>query len=473
MANITFGSYSPSEDENDDAIEIRLGFFFDGTLNNERNTYIRKEKEKKKKGEKYDTKAVKEDPWGFDKDSYLNDYSNVARMYHFYTSAPFIYIEGIGTLNGDTDTVAGYTMGLGKTGIREKIRKGCEKLREKLTPGTTVNITVDVYGFSRGAAAARAFVNEITKSSYDATLTEYGYMDLDGYSVNEKKLPARGYLGYLCHSDGIIISGLKVHFVGLYDTVSSYGGNFENDNSSASDKRELGLSAISGPKVMNVVQIAAGHEWRSNFNITTIESTAGKGLEVVFPGAHADIGGCYESETFKQYHRSSVSPARVINDNNQYNTLANQKRQVYIDEGWYLDKQITIAPHSNKYVNYVGLQGERFIDKRYSYIPLHFMCSLSTEKGSSFSVNGVTEKFKIPEKAGNGSHILHYVKSKLEQYVSAVKNAEFSKRKQISYKTYLDFENEKKLINQYVHWSATEKIGHGPRPNRIRKPIYG
>ncbi|WP_326984718.1 DUF2235 domain-containing protein [Chryseobacterium sp. MYb264] len=473
MANITFGSYTPSEDENDSTIEIRLGFFFDGTLNNERNTYIRKEKEKKKKGQSYDKEAVKEDPWGFDKDSYMNDYSNVARMYHFYTSAPSIYIEGIGTLNGDTDTVAGYTMGMGATGIREKIRKGCEKLRERLQPDTTVKITVDVYGFSRGAAAARAFVNELTRSSYDANFSRDGYTDLDGYPVDKKRLPARGHLGYLCEKDGIEISNLTVQFVGLYDTVSSYGGNFENDNSSEADKWELGLSAISNAKVKHVVQLAAGHEWRKNFNITTIESTGSKGLELLLPGAHADIGGCYESEVFKQYHQASVTPGRAINDRNTYNALANEKRQPFIDEGWYVDKQITIASHSNKYVNYIGLNGERFIDKRYSYIPLHFMCSLSTEKDSNFNVNGVTEKFKIPEKAGDGTHILHYVKTKLDQYISAVKKAEPHRRKQLSYKSYLDFTNEKILINQYIHWSATGKIGHGPRPNRIRKLIYG
>lgn len=473
MTNIVFGSYSPTEEEDSGEIEIRLGFFFDGTLNNERNTYIRKEKEKKKKGLKYDEKATKDDPWGFDKDSYLNDYSNVARMYHFYTSAASVYIEGIGTLNGDTDTVAGYTMGLGETGIRPKVRKGCEKLKEKLTANTNVKITIDVFGFSRGAAAARAFVNEVTKTKYDATLTDNGYVDLDGHFVSKKKLPARGHLGLLCEQDNIVITNLTIQFVGLYDTVSSYGGNFENDNTSKADINELGLSAISGPKVLNVVQIAAGHEWRENFNLTTIESTNGKGLEVTIPGAHADIGGCYESETFTQYHNVSVSPARIINNENEYNNLANQKKNIFIDEGWYLDKELTISPHSNKYVNYIGLNGKRFIDKRYSYIPLHFMCSLSSEKGSVFNVNGVTEKFKIPEKAGNEEHILHYAKSKLEQYISAVKKEEYSKRNKISYKSYLNFANEKKIINQYVHWSATEKTGHGPRKNKARKLVYG
>lgn len=39
------------------------------------------------------------------------------------------------------------------------------------------------------------------------------------------------------------------------------------------------------------------------------------------------------------------------------------------------------------------------------------------------------------------------------------------------YKTYLDYKNEKILINGYIHWSATGKTGHGSRPKNIRKII--
>ncbi|RTZ49626.1 hypothetical protein EJ377_04265 [Chryseobacterium arthrosphaerae] len=37
----------------------------------------------------------------------------------------------------------------------------------------------------------------------------------------------------------------------------------------------------------------------------------GKGKEFIIPGAHADVGGCYESEVFKQDHSPSVTPARL------------------------------------------------------------------------------------------------------------------------------------------------------------------
>ena len=472
MANIVFNNYTPVEEEDAGEIEIKAGMFFDGTKNNQRNTYIRKEREKKKNGVKYDEDAVKEYPFGFDKDSYLNDYSNVVRMYPFYTSAKTIYIEGIGTLNGDTDTTEAYLIGTGPTGIRAKVRTGCEELKKIIPINSIVNVTLDVFGFSRGAAAARAFVNEITKPSYASKNSGLFYTDIDGIGVPTKKLPANGTFGLLCQGDNITIKSIKINVVGLYDTVSSYGGNFENDNSSKADIEELGLSSIIRRNVMSVIQLAAGHEWRKNFNLTTIQSVGKKGLEVTLPGAHADIGGCYEDETFTQNHNESVNPARVINDPTEYSKLANEKRKPFYDAGWYRGEQLKISDHSNKYVNHIDLIGVRYIDKRYSYIPLHFMCSLSKNKGANFK-DSVMEKYKIPAKAGNGIHLLHYVKLKLEKYILDVEKSDFQNRNKISYKNYLDLINEKKLINGFIHWSATEKTGHDPRESKTRTKIFG
>ncbi|MBF7093686.1 hypothetical protein IUY40_19370 [Flavobacterium sp. ALJ2] len=62
--NISFGNYTPPDKTENSIKQITLAVLFDGTLNNQRNTYIRKEKEKKKKGVLYDKEAVKDDPWG-------------------------------------------------------------------------------------------------------------------------------------------------------------------------------------------------------------------------------------------------------------------------------------------------------------------------------------------------------------------------------------------------------------------------
>ncbi|MET3036297.1 DUF2235 domain-containing protein [Chryseobacterium sp. NRRL B-14859] len=457
MSNVVFGNYTPPEEEDDGIQEVVIGVFFDGTLNNERNTYLRKEYQKKKAKQPYDKEAADAYPvFNYDADSYENDFSNVARMYHFYDNKNqnSIYVEGIGTENGArTDSTKGYTTGTGDTGVPAKVSAGCKSVAEKIksfaTRKKTVNLFLDVFGFSRGAAAARHFIHEVTKSK-------------------EGKSPARGELGKLLEAYTIKINKFQIRFVGLYDTVSSYGLDFNNDVG------DLGLDSIRNSSVKNVVQLAAGHEWRTNFSLTNIESAGERGKEFILPGAHADVGGCYENEVFKQNHSPSVIPGRVINDQNEYNRLAESKKQVFVDQGWYQKDQLKIGPHSNKYVNHIFLQGERYIDKRYSYIPLHFMCQMAKEKKSEFNTSSLEFKFQIPQKAGqNGVHLLSYVKSRLQKYIDETKNLSTLERSRISYKKYLDFENEKKLINYYVHWSATGKLGHSPRSDGKRKIING
>lgn len=71
------------------------------------------------------------DKMGVD-NSLMNDYTNVARMWKCCEEVYCIYIEGIGTLDKKKDVDAGFQYGSGRTGIRAKVRKGCEKLAEKV-----------------------------------------------------------------------------------------------------------------------------------------------------------------------------------------------------------------------------------------------------------------------------------------------------------------------------------------------------
>ena len=70
MHNNKFGEYTP-EITKEEVIEITLGMFFDGTLNNKTNTIERRSKtpEYKKNGGS-----------PTDNNSYNNDWSNVARL---------------------------------------------------------------------------------------------------------------------------------------------------------------------------------------------------------------------------------------------------------------------------------------------------------------------------------------------------------------------------------------------------------
>ena len=200
--------------------------------------------------------------------SLMNDYTNVARMWKCCEEVYCIYIEGIGTLDKEKDVEAGFQYGSGKTGIRAKVRKGCEELAEKVFTEKnrnyknkikSIELTIDVFGFSRGAAAARNFIYEINfpnkrkgdspvrkfgkkivqyTDSYGniqyATTNEYAfsYYDKEKNYLNEDlliegKMPKLGYLGYYLLEKGLSkeeldIIKLNIRFIGIYDTVSSH-----------------------------------------------------------------------------------------------------------------------------------------------------------------------------------------------------------------------------------------------------------
>lgn len=381
------------------------------------------------------------DKMGVD-NSLMNDYTNVARMWKFCNDEYRIYIEGIGTLDKKKDVDAGFQYGSGRTGIRAKVRKGCEKLAEKVFEEKNKNgkdniksieLTIDVFGFSRGAAAARNFIYEINyanKREEDTiieqkakkigkktiqkidlcgnilyeTVDEYAfsYYDKDKNLLNkdlliEGKMPRLGYLGYYLLEKGfskeeLDIIKLNIRFIGIYDTVSSheevgelnwyktpYHGikhtvldYFDND------VEQLQLNSLGN--FQKIVHFTAMNEHRKNFALTKLPFNNEKYIEKTFPGVHCDIGGAYEIGT--EY----VDEIDTSNHSNLYNL----KKELIADH-WFKEKELEVGVdwHNVAFGILLGLltknerlaaatvyeklSGTRFLRKEYSYIPLHFM----------------------------------------------------------------------------------------------------
>jgi len=385
------------QEPNSGTIDLEFGLFFDGTLNSFENTKLRltvlnqndlkilpsdDEKEVKRKEEelKYRRSRISDelfeflipnayirniensrditdyrradergffDRMGVD-NSLMNDYSNVARMWQCCNESYAIYIEGIGTLDRQKDISAGFQFGSGDTGIRGKVRRGCYELAKKINkklPKETdevIKVTLDVFGFSRGAAAARNFLYEVNVSNkreedtkldkrfertgerpcnegnrYGYNEYAYFYYDKDSVRVNidffeEDKWPKYGYLGYYLLKEGInpkILDKirLEIRFVGIYDTVSSYEefGNISGldlldkgiQHSKKSffddDVEQLQLNNLG--KFQKAVHFTAMNEHRENFALTKMRVE--NCIEKTFPGVHCDIGGAYETGT--------------------------------------------------------------------------------------------------------------------------------------------------------------------------------
>ena len=107
---------SPDEPDKieDIGVKIRFSVFFDGSLNNRTNIESRLEG-----NDIYQQNKIKKNS-----NSYENDKTNVARMELYIDDAKdfdhtlHAYIEGSGTTDDQGDSVLGYALGMGSTGVQ-------------------------------------------------------------------------------------------------------------------------------------------------------------------------------------------------------------------------------------------------------------------------------------------------------------------------------------------------------------------
>lgn len=274
---------------------VHIAVFFDGTGNNRKADGEGKDENGK------DIAAAESKKW-----------SNVARMYEGAEDEPGkavykIYVSGIGTkYNGKAvnwldspnvwieDNLKG--LGFGGGGDR-RLYQGDDNVNDRLrdalitnakalggqvskyaTENTTksfqeVNaalskhrlikvINVSIFGFSRGAALARAFSNRIVNSC-------------------EPEGEVLLYQGY----------PLTIRFMGVFDTVASFGLPSVNVKLPFVEK-DLTVPV----QVERCVHYVAGNEVRFSFPVDLIRKDGkliGNWVEKTYPGVHSDVGGGY------------------------------------------------------------------------------------------------------------------------------------------------------------------------------------
>ncbi|ATM00976.1 hypothetical protein CK910_22715 [Aeromonas sp. CA23] len=287
---------------------LRIGVFFDGTGNNTHNAEngLKKveqwlletcadpaQREKELRGCQMGMRPVD--------GSAANDITNVGKLFMQYDleAGPLIahcYISGIGTRDPITDKDGRrfrsddtLTQGVDidfsgeNTSIIGKVTEACKKsitqaidndLKQSLPKIDCIHrIVFDVFGFSRGAAAARHFVNVIDQKA-DHPLVKA--------VASEPAIRLKAGFDWASRDD------VRIMFVGLFDTVkSSFNPNVN-----------IYLHAES---VERVVHLTALDEVRKYFPLSRITpDAAGTSIaphftELALPGAHSDIGGGYYS----------------------------------------------------------------------------------------------------------------------------------------------------------------------------------
>ena len=182
--------------------------------------------------------------WNSDKPETEKD-TNVVWFYNAYNGNKH-YWPGVGTRLGLIGKLAG---GINGAGGHQRIREALVELTKNFMTGDTV---VDIVGFSRGAAIAVDFANEVAK---------------------QKGLPGP--------------APAAVRFLGVWDTVASFD--------LPGDDIDIGFNFKTPPTAKRIVHCMALDERRLFFRLTRMGGTSqdetDRLIEIWFRGVHSDVGG--------------------------------------------------------------------------------------------------------------------------------------------------------------------------------------
>jgi len=235
--------------------KINMGIFFDGTGNNNDD----------------------------DRDWKEGSATNVAKLHKLYivnnSTKGKAYYAGVGSLWW-TKAYGGFTGAGGKSRVEKGYTALTEFFNRNNNPKATIKY-IDVYGFSRGAAISRDFVNQVKKRTVpDKKRGPVRYENIPMGHGQVRKKPI--YMP---------LPGVQVRFLGIFDTVASFGIPGNNTN--------IGYDFfVDSNWVKTTMHMTAEHEYRTLFPLHSIKSGPNASLpanmtEKSYPGAHSDVGGSY------------------------------------------------------------------------------------------------------------------------------------------------------------------------------------
>lgn len=303
------------ENKPEKALHFEVGLFLDGTLNNAGNIEIFNEQVEKtclaprRRGEIDDEECEARLALMMGA-SYGNGETNVSKLFDLYQERKLddelksvrsfrVYSPGAGTTTGNGDSLISSATGLGDAGILRQVENAFEDAGRRI--GGILSgekhideLTIDIWGFSRGAAAARHAASEISRGNSGLLGQLFAKYDV--------KWPKQ----------------VVIRFIGLFDTVAGIV-NLKRGDFSVSDERTAPVNIYLNPeKVKTAVHITAADECRSNFSLNSLRRSDGSVprnfTEFELPGAHSDIGGGYQDEDIERVQLArtlSISDSRT------------------------------------------------------------------------------------------------------------------------------------------------------------------
>ena len=315
-------------------------------------------------------------------------YTNIAILERFYRPnneydySYKIYVTGSGTFANMSKgiSVAGLAAGQGYSGVVQKIWDALDALATRICfynfDGSIlgVNYIFDVFGFSRGAAEARLFVDLCCERGNRPSVLRRGIK-----KYNKKFSP----------------SALSIPVTGI-ERVSVTASTFHDEN-----VRDLGLNTLAhDASVQKVIHICALDEYRENFALCALPD-GGQVTQFLIPGIHTDIGGselpdCHRGEislpVMKEKHRLKISKVSPRQDGIEM-TLENMKRLGWLkdDTNTPNDMKRDIFDYNNKADN---IDVQRYSMGTYSNLPLAIMAQ---KHDDVFTFQTIKTKHTIPD----------------------------------------------------------------------------
>lgn len=197
--------------------------------------------------------------------------TNVVMFLKYYeegNDSSYYYFPGVGTSGGLVGYMFGGAFG---TGAHRRVNKAFKKLKTEFSRDEKADEEIVIIGYSRGAAIARLFADKIFR--------------------DYRKIK---------RSDGKpLTSRPQIKFLGLFDTVASFGNPFDDNEYMFKDRI---------PKnVLRTVHAMSLDERNDGFGL---DRAYGRNiLEVWFKGGHGDIGGNSETSggTQRNSKRANIS----------------------------------------------------------------------------------------------------------------------------------------------------------------------
>lgn len=364
---------------------LAIGIFFDGTGNNA-----------------FNTDSGPSHRFSSDSESYRNSHTNIYRLFQRYQKEGVetgeryrqagIYIEGVGTARGQQDrTVPDMSFGTGEQGVASKVEQSITRIRQVLAAASLevsfseiTTITFDIFGFSRGATAARHLANLLHQD------------------IGNKLHTSRRYLNHPSLAPLL----LRIRFIGLFDTVAAIALPANGMSTRSKNSGEIMLYLPIGI-ASRVFHIAAEHECRYNFPLSSVKPYY---PELFLPGVHSDIGGGYQDEQqedllLSQPAYNTVTDSSPIEQTRIYQQTQREKtalenhvlwgpvmrsaemsichwqRPVPEDKRLGMMKQVATA-----------VRVRRRVKNTWAYISLLVMLDAAKDAGCHFDSHGIKEK---------------------------------------------------------------------------------